>query len=273
MFRRLFKRGRKSLQTEYVSIRVTKEAEGDESVILILCIQLLLSWLLLYLFSKKHIYILGFTPIKKRIIQGVSGFIIYGLVCAAIQYIDSVFTKTIWTINENISYAKVLELFWLDMQSVLFEELLFRGALLYLLIQWIGDRKGIIISALGFGIYHWFTFGVIGNIPFMILVLIMTGIPGIMFAYSFVKTKSIALPIGLHLGWNFTVNSIFGTSGWHESHILHAVKGVDKVYSFAGVPLNYIVNVGLSNFILPVLTIFIIKYFYSRNGEQLGRIE
>ncbi len=51
-----------------------------------------------------------------------------------------------------------------NINSVLFEELLFRGYLLYKAIEWLGARKGCFLSAIAFGVYHWFSYGVIGNV-------------------------------------------------------------------------------------------------------------
>jgi membrane protease YdiL (CAAX protease family) len=49
----------------------------------------------------------------------------------------------------------------------------------------------------------------------MALVFITTGLMGYVFAKAYVKTQSIILPVGLHLGWNWVNGSIFsnGLSG------------------------------------------------------------
>ena len=65
------------------------------------------------------------------------------------------------------------------------------------------------ISSIAFGIYHWFSFGILGSIIPMIVVFVGTGLMGYAWALSFSKTKSIAMPIGLHFGWNFTFNTVF----------------------------------------------------------------
>jgi membrane protease YdiL (CAAX protease family) len=89
---------------------------------------------------------------------------------------------------------------------VLFEELIFRGALLYLAIGKFGVKTACTLSAVCFGAYHWFTYNLFGSPVQMVIVFLMTGIFGFTLAYAFAKTKSIYLPVGLHLGWNlFTI--------------------------------------------------------------------
>jgi hypothetical protein len=92
---------------------------------------------------------------------------------------------------------------------VLYEELIFRGALLYILIKKLGVKTACLTSAIGFGVYHWFTSGAMGNPLQMTFVFVMTGIWGAMFAMAFARTKSLYLPIGLHFGWNFISTVIF----------------------------------------------------------------
>ena len=89
------------------------------------------------------------------------------------------------------------------------EELLFRGALLYIAIKIFGIRNACIISSVAFGIYHWFSYGIWGDIIQMIYIFILTGIGGLLFAYSFALTKSVYLPVGLHLGWNLVSVVVF----------------------------------------------------------------
>jgi uncharacterized protein len=234
---------------------------------IIVLIELILSWGLLYLLCKQNLLALGINPIKNRLLQLIIGFFIFGVLSACIQLLDSSMTKTSWTLNLEVSLALVLQLLWSDSLSVLFEELLFRGALLYIAIQKLGAKKGLLLSAIGFGIYHWFTYGVLGNFPMMLFVLVMTAIPGFMFAYAFFKTKSIALPIGMHLGWNFTTVSIFSIGSWHKEGILIS-QGNEEVQALAGIPINQLINMLLSNLIVPILVILIIKLYYSKKTNE-----
>ena len=158
---------------------------------------------------KKSISALGFLPIGKRAKQFALGFLVTGILCVLDQLLKSYLTSSTWAVDEDITNAIILNAFWWDVKSVFTEELIFRGALLYILMQKIGSRKGIALSAIAFGIYHWFSFGIIGNPMAMMLVFIETGLMGWAWAWAFSKTKSIMLPFGLHLGWNLVFNSIF----------------------------------------------------------------
>jgi membrane protease YdiL (CAAX protease family) len=49
------------------------------------------------------------------------------------------------------------------LKSALSEDLVFRGILLYILIKKIGIQKGGVLSAITFGIYHWFSYKMING--------------------------------------------------------------------------------------------------------------
>ena len=59
------------------------------------------------------------------------------------------------------------------------------------------------------GIYHWFSFGIFGNIIPMIITFFITGTMGLLLAYGYTKTFSLYIPIAIHLGWNLTRIFIF----------------------------------------------------------------
>lgn len=222
-----------------------------------------ISWLLLYLIENKHITALGFLPIGKRLKQFLIGFFITGLLCVLDQFLESYLKTSTWIVNENCSGGILLKSFWWDLKSVLTEELIFRGALLYILIQKIGSNKSILISATAFGIYHWFVYGVIGNPIAIILVFIGTGLMGYAWALAFWKTKSIMLPFGLHLGWNFVYNTIFSNGPLGELIIIS--KGGNELTDWTSL-LNFISGL----IIVPIIVIIYINYFVKEETELLN---
>ncbi|MGQ3088461.1 lysostaphin resistance A-like protein, partial [Flavobacterium sp.] len=94
-------------------------------------------------------------------------------------------------------------------RAVLYEELIFRGALLYLLIQKTGTNRAMLVSSAAFGIYHWFAWQAFGNPVQMLVIFLMTGSCGYIFALAFVRTRSMYLPFALHLGNNITQMILF----------------------------------------------------------------
>lgn len=223
-------------------------------------VALAISWLLLFLIEKKNILALGFLPIVKRLKQFLIGFIITGILCALVQYIEAYLKASVWSLNENLAGITVLKSFWWDIKSVLTEELIFRGALLYILIQKIGSQKSILISAIAFGIYHWFSYGVLGNVMAMILVFIGTGLMGYAWAWAFSKTKSIMVPFGLHLGWNFIYNTLFSKGPLGELVLIS--KGGNELTHWTSL-LNFISGL----VIVPVLVLIYVRYFVKRETE------
>ena len=103
----------------------------------------------------------------------------------------------------------ILNAFLYHIKSALTEDLVFRGALLYILIQRLSPKKAIWISALCFGFYHVFSYGISFHtiIP-IIYVVVVTGFAGYVWAFTFHKTKSIYMGLGFHLGVNM-INVIF----------------------------------------------------------------
>jgi membrane protease YdiL (CAAX protease family) len=177
-----------------------------------LIVELIISWLLLWIFCKKGLTALGIIPTKSRILNLFFGFLIAAFCCTIYYLSFSVFTPHRWTLNYSFTARAFGSGFFWALKSVLYEELLFRGALLYILIRKAGVKTACIISAVCFGIYHWFTSGAFGNPVQMVVIFIMTAIWGFMFAMAFAETKSLYLPIGLHFGWNL-INTVVFSEG------------------------------------------------------------
>lgn len=171
-------------------------------------ILLLISWALLR-GEGKTLRVLGFNLPALRAREFGLGFLVTGI-AAAVQQLGSAWAAgDAWRRNPALTGELVLRQLRATINSVLFEELLFRGYLLYLAMRLLGPRRGVWLSAAAFGLYHWFTFGVLGNPRAMLYVLVLTGAFGAMCALAFARTQSIAAPIGLHLGWNFVSYVIF----------------------------------------------------------------
>ncbi len=213
---------------------------------------LAISWILLFIFEKKSVLVLGFIPTRNRIRDFIYGFLFSAILFVLFQSFDVVLKSLQWGVNKEISANLFLNSLWWDVKSVLTEELLFRGALLYILIRKLGIRRSVLISSLAFGVYHWFSYGVFGNLIPMIVIFLGTGIMGYAWALAFSKTESIFLPFGLHLGWNAIHNSIFSKGP----------LGATVLISTGGDELSGILS--LVSFMTPLILAPLITLFYVR---------
>ena len=178
-------------------------------------IQLLISWGILFWYKRKGLTPLGLMPTFPRLRLFIF-FLLLSAFCAVSRYLVRLyFGKELWELNPNLNAALVWDGIWWNMKSVLFEELIFRGALFYIIWDKWGPKQAIVISSIAFGIYHWFSYEVWGMPVQMAIYFVATGLAGLLYSYAFVKTKSMLIPIAMHFGWNFIGNFVFseGTIG------------------------------------------------------------
>jgi membrane protease YdiL (CAAX protease family) len=118
---------------------------------------LLVSWALLYVLEKKNLSELAHLPNRIRLSHFCLEFLFLCLLNLGTIGIDTMVYSIDWQNNPDLEFEMVLQVFWFHLKSTLTEELVFRGALLYILIERLGIKRGIVISSIVFGVYHWFT--------------------------------------------------------------------------------------------------------------------
>lgn len=177
---------------------------------------LLISWGLLYLIEKEHLDILGIIPILTRVSQFTIGFCFICLVILLKIYIETQVEEIEWKANE-FKVSTLFRAFIYHIKSALTEDLVFRGAILYILIKRIGSVYAILLSSIVFGMYHWFSYGILNERWILLAyVFIVTGFTGYVWAYAFYKTKSIMIGLGFHLGYNFIMTCFFESQPYGE---------------------------------------------------------
>ncbi len=182
-----------------------------------LLVIIVVSWALLYFIEKKNIPVLGIIPNSKRIIQFLIGFVLIVLVGLLMIYIETLVLSVKWQLNPVINYPSILNAFGYHLRSALTEDLVFRGAILYILIQKISMQKAILLSALFFGVYHVFSYGMLeSNLLLIIYIILITGFTGYVWAYTFAKTNSIIMALGFHVGWNLIQACFFKSQPYGE---------------------------------------------------------
>lgn len=212
---------------------------------------LFVSWALLRV-EGKGLGAIGINAPAARLRQFAGGFLVAGMAVVLQQLGRSWATGIPWDANPAFTLDLALEHLRFTTNSVLFEELLFRGYLLYQAIRWLGMKRAVVLNAVVFGVYHWFSYGLFGNPVMMGFILLYTGAFGLMLAIAFATTKSVAAPIGLHLGWNLVTYLVFSSGPLGHALLLPSTGttpleagGMAGLLTDFGVPLLLIVGVSL----------------------------
>jgi membrane protease YdiL (CAAX protease family) len=96
----------------------------------------------------------------------------------------------------------------------LLEETLFRGFIFQRLLDGIGVWPAQIALATLFAVSHWGSPGMQGNTEIVAFADLF--LAAVMLGLAYLRTRSLALPVGLHLGWNWMQGHVlgFGVSGY-----------------------------------------------------------
>lgn len=218
-------------------------------------VQIVLSWVIIWLFEKKNLDVLGWKPTQERIKYFGLFFLLTALFCASPYLIRIFISGEEWKVNPELDVVLILNGIWWNIKSVLFEELIFRGVLLYILARRLGAKTGIILSAVAFGIYHWFSFGVLGNAGAMVFTFFITGIMGLVLAYGYVKTMSLYIPVAIHLGWNLTKIFVFSDGPIGNGIFIPAYKTPFRTDSW---------TIAFAVFLMPILLTYIVNFILIR---------
>ena len=85
-----------------------------------------------------------------------------------------------------------------------FEELIFRGYPLQVLMRGMGPWPAMLIMSTLFGLLH------AGNLNSSVLGVFNTSVAGMMLSLAYFKTRSLWFPYGLHLAWNIGTGMVVG---------------------------------------------------------------
>lgn len=172
-------------------------------------IELIISFLLLKYIAGQHIEVLGLKPNRLRIAQLLAGILWPVAFYCIYEFGLAKLVHNPYRLNQEYRWSDFFNSVGYLLRTVAYEELLFRGAVLYMLIEKIGAKKALVFSACIFGIYHWFSWQAFGNPVQMLLIFYSTATAGFLFSMAYLRTRSMYLQLGLHFGCNFTTMIIF----------------------------------------------------------------
>lgn len=97
---------------------------------------------------------------------------------------------------------------WVFVFVALLEELLFRGFVFQRMVAGIGAWPAQLLLAALFAVAHWGNPGMEG--PTQVWATVDTALGAILLGLAYLRTGSLALPIGIHFGWNWAQGSLLG---------------------------------------------------------------
>src|SRR5699024_3368460 len=173
------------------------------------------------------------------------------------QATDLIFGLVLGALSITIIFIFTLLFFIMFIFVGLFEEIFFRGYIISTMASRNNERWFIYVaSALIFSIVH----GTNPNVT--LLGLVNIALVGLLFAFMFDVTKSLWLPIGYHITWNFFEGNVFGFafSGLPSDSIYSIEQQTDSTLWTGG-------SFGLEGGLLATIVIaisFFITYIYGK---------
>lgn len=226
-------------------------------------IVLLISWLMLKYTTGQNLSVLGISAGKKNMLFFISGFVLPLIFFSLLYYAISVWVQNPYRLNPGYSCGNFSTATIYVLKTVILEELIFRGAALFILSRKINRNKAILISAICFGIYHWFSYQILGQ-PFkMLTVFLSTGTFGYLLALAFINSKTLLLPFALHFGNNFTGMILFSKEQNIGSQLLIKTFTTDPVKPEGIIPLLMVVLYYIG---LPLLCYVYLRLFVKPSG-------
>jgi len=149
---------------------------------------------------------LGLPVDRRRLGELAAGVVVSGTLFLAVAAAQSAMVGATWQFMGIRGLLAALVDLPLVLCLVAAEELLFRGSVLHSLREMAGDRWAIGLTAVAFGAYH-----VLGTHYWamgLVFQFLMPTLGGLLFAWAAVRSRGLALPIGLHLGGNWVQASV-----------------------------------------------------------------
>ncbi len=159
---------------------------------------------------------LGFLPgtrwLKDCALGALSGLALALIIAMLVRGMDGFH----WQRAPAVGTRQLLAGAWLLLGVSLSEEILFRGFPFQRLVEGLGPWVGQLTCAALFTWVHWANPGMQGATRAWASMNI--SLLGILLGFCYLRTRSLALPVGLHFGWNWAQGSLlgFGVSGTTE---------------------------------------------------------
>jgi uncharacterized protein len=151
---------------------------------------------------------LGLAPSPRRAAEAAVGFLAGALLFALIALVQAAAVGAPWEFRGAAGFRAALVGLPLALVLLLGEELVFRGyAFRRLAAAW-GAGAALAVSASAFGLYH-----LVGSGHWAMGAVFRFAMPvlgGLVLGAAMIRTRGLALPLGLHLGGNWVQAGVMG---------------------------------------------------------------
>ncbi|WP_353720237.1 type II CAAX endopeptidase family protein [Dyadobacter sp. 676] len=196
------------------------------------------SWLLLRWEERKFAQLHLLPKTRRHWLQGLSGIFAGCGMLLATAAITLFLTGDGWQVNRDVDPVYIMVVFVSCLWSSVVQEFVFRGYPFQTMLDNYGTWKAQVAIAIPFGFMHVHA----GMDFFSVLTTILTtGLGSVLFGMAYVKTKHLALPIGLHAGWNFVQALVPRAAAGNMGRSLVQISGDADRYNFANIVGPYIV--------------------------------
>jgi|GEM_PF-161200 len=144
---------------------------------------------------------------REIILGGLFGVLLMGATAFAIRTLGGFH----WTFNAQGSLSSLAQGFILYLVVAVHEETVFRGYPFQRLVESLGPWPTQILLALLFTVFHWGNPGIRdAGLALKTWTTLNIALAAVLLGLCYLRTRSLALPIGLHLGWNWAQGNLLG---------------------------------------------------------------
>jgi hypothetical protein len=156
---------------------------------------------------------LGFSPGRRWVFECLAGLLGGTLIILATALLVRGLGGFHWERAAGIGTRQLLASAWFLLGVAFNEEILARGYPFQRLVEGAGPWASQLVLATLFVLLHWNNPGMHGSTRAWASLNI--GLAAILLGLCYLRTRSLAMPIGLHLGWNWAQGGLlgFGVSG------------------------------------------------------------
>jgi len=156
---------------------------------------------------------LGFLPGRRWVLECLAGTVGGILLILLTALLVLGLNGFHWERGADVGARQLLAAAWMFLGVAFNEEIIARGFPFQRLVEGAGTWVGQLVFAALFALGHWGNPGMHGATRAWATLNI--GLAAILLGFCYLRTRSLALPIGMHLGWNWAQGSLlgFGVSG------------------------------------------------------------